>query len=145
MRAVYECKDNPCLTLSIDEVLPLVEVQENTGGGVSVVWMRRNVPESLQFLDGTLTLTDPQMIGGMREYIRRRHIDEAEDFITELSFEGSEAELEPVYHIDDPAGVMSLMRAQGKIAAQEVIAEAASHKVDRSDEWDHIMEKRLNA
>lgn len=143
MKAVYECKENPYLTLSLDEVVPLVDVEENDEGGVSVVWLRRNPPESLQFMGGILTLTDPQRVSGMRDYIRRRHIEKVEDFITELSFEGSEDDLEPVYRIDDPAGIMSLMKAQGKIAAQEVITEAASHKVDRSSEWDHTMEQRL--
>ena len=141
MRAVYGCSDNPYLTLSLEEIVPLVDTEY-----VALVPSRRGFweipsskaiyrikPESLQFLSGTLTLTDPTEIKGMREYIKRRQ----DDFITELSFEGNEAELERVSHIIK-ASPTDPQRGSGVPQGTP-----QRHKVNRADEWDHKMAQRL--
>lgn len=134
MRVIYQCLENPYLTLSLDEIVPLVDAVENADGGTSIVWLRRNPPISVQFMSGTLVLTDPTQIRGMREYIKRRH----DNFISELSFEGNEAELERVPY--PPYPLKPKLAQEGSEAAQIV---PNKHEINRADEWDRTYEKML--
>lgn len=90
MRAVYECRDNKFLTLSMDEVVPVFSSDFVDPDGIPVTCAVRTNRPQLQFVKGTLTVTDPEVIKGMRAYIKRRR----DEFITEISFEGNEADLE---------------------------------------------------
>ncbi len=118
----------------MDEIVPLVDAVENADGGTSIVWLRRNPPISVQFMNGTLVLTDPAQIRGVREYIGRRK----DNFITELSFEGDEAELERVPY--PPYPLKPKMAQEGSEAAQIV---PNKHEMNRADEWDRTYEKML--
>lgn len=132
MKAIYQCLENPYLTLSLDEIVPLTDVWENENGSTSIVWLRRTLPISVQFVSGMLTLTDHAQIRGMREYIKRRQ----DNFISELSFEGNEAELERVPY--PPYPLKPKLAQEGSEAAQIV---PNKHEINRADEWDHTYEK----
>lgn len=134
MKAIYQCLENPYLTLSLDEIVPLTDVWENENGSTSIVWLRRTLPISVQFVSGMLTLTDHAQIRGMREYIKRRQ----DNFISELSFEGNEAELERVPY--PPYPLKPKLAQEGSEAAQIV---PNKHEINRADEWDHTYEKML--
>lgn len=134
MRAVYQCLENPYLTLSLDEIVPLVDAVENADGGTSIVWLRRNPPISVQFMNGTLVLTDPAQIRGVREYIGRRQ----DNFITELSVEGDEVELECVPY---PPYPLKPKLAQDGSEAAKILPN--KREIDRSDDWDRTYEKML--
>lgn len=130
MKAVYQCEENPYLTLSLDEVVPLVDTYEDGNGSAVVLWVRRRVPQALQFVDGMLILTDPVEIQGMREYIKRRQ----GDFISELSFEGDEAELAQIVHIKP---LYPTEPQEGSETPQR------GHGIDRSSEREIAAERRL--
>lgn len=134
MRAVYQCLENPYLTLSLDEIVPLVDAVENEDGGASIVWLRRNPPISVQFMNGTLVLRDPAQIRGVREYIKRRQ----DNFISELSFDGDEAELDRVPY---PPYPLKPKLAQESSEAAQIVPN--KHEMNRADEWDRTYEKML--
>lgn len=134
MKAIYQCLENPYLTLSLDEIVPLTDVLENEDGSTSIVWLRRSLPISVQFVSSMLTLTDPAQIKGVREYIGRRQ----DNFITELSFEGDETELERVPY--PPYPLKPKMAQEGSEAAKIV---PNKHEMNRADEWDRTYEKML--
>lgn len=93
MRAVYKCEDNPYLSLSADEFNPLYEYFE----GIDDIPVKRGIYRlpseaySIQFSNGLAVVTEPTDIVALRRYISRR----ADNLITEVSFEGNEAELYP--------------------------------------------------
>ena len=146
MRAVYGCSDSPYLTLSKGEAL--YELVPRYGDRIvgqkgefeffhNVIGMVKSpVSGVFQFMRGTLTLTDPTEIKGMREYIKRRR----DGFITELSFEGDEAELEDISYIKasptDPQRCSEVPQGIPQGIPQR-------RKVNRADEWDYKMAQRL--
>lgn len=95
MRAVYKCEEIPYLTLSAETFNPLYGYAEGIDGGLvrEEIWRLPCEAYSIQFNDGLAEVTDPEDIKAMRAYIESRH----DSFITEVSFEGNEADLyEPV-------------------------------------------------
>lgn len=136
MRAVYRCSENPYLSLSKGEAIyKLVpsygdRVIDERGNYNITGMVKTPVDGVFQFMGGTLTLTDPTEIKGMREYIKRRR----DNLITELSFEGDEAELENVSYI------MSTEPQDGSGIPQGI---PQRHSKERSSDWDYKMAQRI--
>lgn len=114
MKAVYECKQS-YLSLGYGDVnryVPVMgvsyndaKVEYNSDPHIVGYTVQENVPQRLEFYlfcegenHNQITITDPKEIYNMREYIQRRH----DDLITEVSFEGNEADLEnPVESVSE--------------------------------------------